>query len=238
MAILPIEYANKEEKIPWDNPYLPAPPFRLNLIAQSNSGKTTLILNLLNRDKYFYKEYFEDRVHVFSKSICCDRDWESLDDKIIRRSYEELSEKELKKIWKKQEQLVEKKGKTRETALLIIADDMIEKIINTSRRPSVLQNMYMRGRHANISVIITTQEYMLLPKTIRINASGNIIFRINNVRELDQIAEEHAGTLSKNKFKELADKVWSNSPWTFLFIDYTSPNRFRLNFTHTLEVSG
>ena len=114
---------------------------------------------------------------------------------------------------------------------------MISALYNRGGKPRVVQKLFMRGRHANISIIVSSQQYMLIPSTMRINASALVIFEIFNVKEQENLYVEHGGVCSRKEWKAVTKHVWSN-PYSFLFIDYTKPlkERFRRNFQHVLVI--
>ena len=80
---------------------------------------------------------------------------------------------------------------------------------------------------------------MLIPGTVRINASALIIFEIYNVKEQENLYNEHGGCFTRKEWKALTKHVWSH-PYSFLFIDYTKPitERFKRNFQHILQVEN
>ena len=59
----------EEEKVKWDHPTLPTPPFRILNIAPSNTGKSVLTSYMLGSDELPYKKYFKTNIFVFSRSF-------------------------------------------------------------------------------------------------------------------------------------------------------------------------
>ena len=93
----------------------------------------------------------------------------------------------------------------------------------------------MRGRHANISFIIVSQQYKLIPKTLRVNCNALMLFQVYNLQEREDIMKEHGGQFEKKQMKQLLRYIW-NLPYQFLFIDYSRPNvtRFRKNLDRVI----
>ena len=188
--------------------------------AQSGSGKTNLLANLLRKE--FYGDYFApDHVHVFSNSLFTDPLWDLLPDETLAESEDCLDKDILESIVAEATADVEKEGKTKANARLIIADDCIMEIYNRGK-PDIMEKFYIRLRHVNCSIVITAQEYMLLPKPIRINTTGLILFKINNMKEILAIWREHGGLLDRYTFMSILADVWKK-PYSFLFLDFTQP---------------
>lgn len=227
----------KDDSVPFFKDGLPAPPFRWLLIAQSMSGKTTLIMNMLKPK--MYGDYFAE-FRVFSKSIEDDPKWELLSPKQKEWCKKDFNDDEIQQIWDEQEVKVKADGgKTRENSMLIIIDDSISSLYNRNGKPRVTQKLFMRGRHANISVVVTAQQYMLTPGTMRINSSALVIFEIHNIKEQENVYVEHGGSFSRKEWKALTKHVW-NHPFSFLFIDYTKPReeRYKRNFQYVLQIEN
>jgi len=208
---------------------LPKPPFRTMIVAQSNSGKTNLIASMILKP---YKTYFENSVVVFSKSLTVDRTWSCLPKSILTHCHEEFSDDVLKRLWDEQKREIEKKGKTRATSLLIVLDDMVSEIFSRGGKPRILDRLFMRGRHHNISLIVTSQKYSLVPLTVRTNCSDCIFFSLNNVNEQKAVYNEHGGPFTRKQWAKITLNAW-NEQYGFLYIKYTDPNlmqRYRKNF--------
>lgn len=231
-------YAKKNgETIPFSNgKYLPQPPFRMVFNAQSNSGKSTVIANLILR-KEGYAGYFKsDRIHIFSPNLLVDDIWENLSDDTLGVSFDDFNMADLLALWEESKREIEKEGKKKDNARLIIVDDSIDKIFNRNGKPQGLEAMYTKARHDNISMIVSSQSYNLIPKTIRTNLNALLIFRLYNQKELVDIYKEHGGTMPMKEFFSMVQKVWSEKKYNFLFIDYTKDekHKFRKNLTLTL----
>lgn len=219
-----------DDDLPFKNKILPKPPFRFIIVAPSGKGKTNFLISLII-DRRFYKMYFQDRVFIFSKSILADRIFTALPKDILRNSYSHFSIEVLNDLFEKQKIEIDENGKTSKNTMLIVLDDFISDIVNRGA-PTLLEEIYMRGRHYNISIIITSQMYMLIPKAIRFNSTSLILFEQDNVEELTNIYKENGSFLSKKEFiGRLFKRVWTK-PYQFLFIDKGKPfdERYRINF--------
>jgi hypothetical protein len=115
-------------------------------------------------------------------------------------------------------------------------------------------NMVTRHRHTGsfegdeasigLSIFIAVQNYTStgggLPRAIRGNATHMALWRTKNIKELNQVADEFAGEVSPEKFKEIYDYVMSDDdPHAFMFVDLhrkrdSHPSMFRKNYTEFL----
>ena len=72
---------------------------------------------------------------------------------------------------------------------MIIRDDLNEKEMNDPRA----QAMFKKSRHNNICVFIVSHGYYELPKnTIRANCNIFLLFRPNNIREVQKLFQDKA----------------------------------------------
>ena len=101
---------------------------------------------------------------------------------------------------------------------LFIFDDMISEGIMNSHKMGTLESIAVRGRHANVSIVIITQQYMALSPAVRNNSTNSIFFRIRNGDELDKIARENRESLSPDQFMELYNFA-TRDPYSFLHVN-------------------
>ena len=241
LSIRPFKQAKEQESTFHGPKQLPQPPFRMLVAAQSFSGKTTMLMNMLMRPEFGYRKYFGARVFIFSNSLITDPIWKELPEEWRKRAHHTWNEERFKSICDGQTKLLKEEGgvKTSKNAICIVIDDSIDMIAHTQGVKSI-DAMYMRGRHSNISIVITTQEYMKIPKTLRVNRSHFIVFHITNAREKKQIADEQNGGLSTKSFLTVCEEVWK-TPYAFLYVNFTEPDmtrRFFNTFNTQINVSG
>lgn len=90
---------------------------------------------------------------------------------------------------------------------MIIFDDQITNGISNSHKLNAVDTLFTRGRHANISSIITTQKYSKLSATIRQENSTHItLFTGTSLKQLKQIAEDHSVVIDDKELVELMKK--------------------------------
>ena len=93
--------------------------------------------------------------------------------------------------------------------------------------------MFIRTRKINISLVFITQSYFFVPKDVRLNSTHHLIMKINNKRELQNIAINHSADIDYKDFIKIYREC-TKEPYKFLIIDTTLPStnilRFRKKF--------
>ena len=92
--------------------------------------------------------------------------------------------------------------------------------------------MFLTERKLNISLVLISQSYFKVPRTIRLNAAHYFIMKISSERELQQIASNHLSAIDFKNFMKLY-KDYTKEPFSFFVNDKTlssdNPLRFRKN---------
>ena len=57
---------------------------------------------------------------------------------------------------------------------------------------SIIKELFIRCRKVSISLVFVTQSYFSAPKDVRLNSTHYLIIKINNKRELQNIAINHS----------------------------------------------
>jgi len=112
---------------------------------------------------------------------------------------------------------------------IILYDMMGTKALSNSSKMTKLANII---RHYKVSIIMTTQKYSGIPRTVRLQARVVSLFRPNNMNEMDYIIEEHSDKSNKKKFLLTLQDVFKE-PYGFMHIDYTCHDmnmRYRQGF--------
>ena len=90
--------------------------------------------------------------------------------------------------------------------------------------------MFLTERKLNISLVLISQSYFKVPRTIRLNAAHYFIMKISNERELQQIASNHLSDIDFKDFMKLY-KYYTKEPFSFFVNDKTlssdNPLQFR-----------
>ena len=195
------------------------------IIGRSGSGKTNILLHLLN-SKSLLKDAFD--VIIYLSDSCDDTCKDNL--KIPKENFvKDWDEEFVEKIIKSQENSVKKNGYLKTKNICLIFDDILSK-------PKFLNSKTMMKcvtacRHFNISCIFNTQSYKKLPRTIRLQARGLVLFP-SSLNELVKFSEEQAlPNMSNRKFLEAIQYI-TNEPYQFCFINNDAPmnEKLRKNF--------
>ena len=107
---------------------------------------------------------------------------------------------------------------------------MIADIMTNKKFQAIIKELFTRCRKLNISLLFITQFYFSVPKDVRLNSTHCLIMKINNERELQNIARNHS---ADSDYKDFVEIYWecTKEPFNFLTIDSTlpacNPLRFR-----------
>jgi len=179
-------------------------------IAPTGVGKTNLIINLLDRPR-FYKNKF-DKIILFSNTYHNDKIWKackSIDEENVHVDY---SDEKLEEIVDEQRQAIEDDEPIN---TLIIFDDIIQQI---NKHSALINKLVMRNRHYYLTIWITTQKYSLVSPTIRNNISYYILFGIKNRKEKEFIINELSDNISEEDFIKMWDYALDDKNYNFMVI--------------------
>ena len=119
----------------------------------------------------------------------------------------------------------------RKRKILIVFDDMIADIMTSKKFQAIIKELFIR--ELNIPLIFITQPHFSIPKEARLNSTHYLIMKINNRKDLQQIAIDHSADINYKDFLKIYGNC-TNEPYLFLIIDITLPAddlmRFRKNF--------
>ena len=116
---------------------------------------------------------------------------------------------------------------------LIVFDDMIADIMDNRRFQAIIKELFIRCRKLNISLVFITQSYFSVPKDVRLNSTHYLIMKINNKRELQNIAINHSADIDYKDFIKMYREC-TKEPYNFLTIDTTLPSSNPLRFRKNL----
>ena len=121
----------------------------------------------------------------------------------------------------------------RKRKILIVFDDMIADIMTNKKFQSIIKDLFIRCRKQNISLIFITQSYFSVPKDVRLNSTHYSIMKINNRRELQNIATTHSADIDYKDFMKIYREC-TKEPYSLLTIDTTLPSSNPLGFRKNL----
>ena len=116
---------------------------------------------------------------------------------------------------------------------LIVLDDMIAGIMTNKKFQAIIKELFIRCRKLNISLVFITQSYFSVPKDVRLNSTHYLIMKINNRKELQNIAINHSADIDYNDFVRIYREC-TRKRYSFLTIDTTLPASDPLRFRKKL----
>lgn len=195
---------------------------RCIICGPSNSGKTNVVINLLESPNGLYFE----NVYIFSKSL--------------HQSKYKYLEQVLQPIhglgfykFHSTDELIEPKD-AKPNSLFIFDDVMCEK-------QDIIRSYFCMGRHYNVDSFYLAQTYTRVPKhLVRDNANLFIIFKQDdtNLRHIYNDCTISCD-MSLDQFRDLCGKCWNSSKHNFLVIDLDSKfnkGRYRRGFDEFVTI--
>ena len=86
---------------------------------------------------------------------------------------------------------------------IIVFDDMTADIIRNKKIQAIIKWLFIRCRKLNISLIFITQSYFSVPKDARLKKTHYFIMKMNNHRELQNIARNHSEGIDYSDFMKI-----------------------------------
>ena len=220
-------------------------PVRGVLLGPSGAGKSVLLQNMILD---IYRDCFE-RVYIFSPSINVDHTWlpvkSYLDNKISLSEdepslyYDTYDPESLQAIIDTQRKIVEhqkNKKSNKLFSILIIVDDFADDP-SFSRNSKLLHSLYVRGRHSQISTLVSTQKFAALSPLIRVNACSLYVFRLRNYQDLNTFLDEVSAIVDRKTLLQMY-KSATDLDFGFLFVKLNSrskKNMFMVKFNSYIE---
>ena len=223
---------NEEHNEKW--PYIPDHPYRILIIGGSGSGKTNTLLNLINEQKDIDKIYLYAKDLNESKYELLIKNRENSGIKHVNDSNAFI---ECSNTMEEVYENIGNYNPNRKRKILIVFDDMIADIMTNKKFQSLIKELFIRCRKINISLVFITQSYFSVPKDVRLNSTHYLIMKINNKRELQNIAINHSADIDYKDFMKIYREC-TKDRFNFLTTDTTlqanNPLRFRKNLFDTL----
>ena len=107
----------------------------------------------------------------------------------------------------------------RKRKILIAFDGMVADILNNKKCQAIIKELFIRCRKLNISLVFITQSYFSVPKDVRLNSTHYLIMKINNRKELQNIAINILADIDYNDFVRIY-KECTRKPYSFLMVRY------------------
>ena len=124
---------------------------------------------------------------------------------------------------------------SRKIKILIVFDSMIADIMTNKKFQAIIKELFIRCRKLNISLVFITQSYFSVPKDVRLNSTHYLIMKINNKKELQNIAINHSADIAYQDFIKIYSEC-TKEPYSFLTTDTTLPASDSLRFRKSLLI--
>lgn len=225
----------------------PQHPFRMVIAGPSGAGKTNILLNIIMKMTHW------DHLYLYAKKLD-EPKYKWLIDQLkeLQKNLKMRSAKEfplarlpndksdsILTSSSKIEDVIDPDYLDEKKQNLIIVDDMITE---SARSHKTIEDLYIRGRKNNASIIYLTQSYHDTPKLIRKQANYIIFVGIENKRELTELQKEHANRITKDQFMAAYRAILNDGQdGDFMLIDKKTkklPLHIRKNFDGLLDVSS
>lgn len=200
-----------------NKPFPPSPqPFVYLVVGRKGSGKTSVILNLLNSPDAFQKRF--NNIFLFSKTAENDIKLKKLvnelkeDDKFYDKLTDDDINEVLDKIKEFNKEYLEK-HKNKKPENLIIFDDCLDSLPLSIEKNSALNKLIVGHRHYKTSVIISVQKWSAVNRLIRNNSDCISYFTNQNDKENKSFQEEYGISDALLKFA-------TNEPHSFLHLTF------------------
>ena len=215
---------NNNEEHNEKRPYIPDHPYRVLIIGGSGSGKTNTLFNLINEQKDI------DKIYLYAKDLS-----ESKYEYLIRNrknaGIKHLNDSkafiECSNTMNDVYGNIDNNNLKRK--ILTVFYDMIADIMTNKKFQSIIKELFIRCRKQNISLVFITQSYFSVPKDVRLNSTYYLIMKINNKRELQNIAINRSVDIDFKGFMKIYREC-TREPYSFLTIDTTLPSSNPLRY--------
>ena len=158
------EYTNEnriEHKKNW--PYVPDHPYRILIIGGWGSGRTNLLLNLIENQPDIDKIYLHAKDSYESKYQYLINKRESVGINHFNgpKAFIDYSN-DMQDVYKN----IDDYNPDKENIILTVFDDMSADMIHNKKLNSIVTELFIRGRKLNISLVFITQSYLRFQKML------------------------------------------------------------------------
>ena len=181
-------------------PYIPDHPCRILIIGGLGSGKTNALINLINEQNDIDKIYLSARELSEPKYEYLIKKREDVGIKHLNNPNAFI---ECLNTMDDFYDIINDYNSNRRRKILIVFDDMLADIMTNNRFQAIIKELLIRCRKLNISFIFITQSYFSVPKDVRLNSTHYLIMKINNRKELQNIAINHSADIDYKDFMNI-----------------------------------
>ena len=163
------DYVNEIKTVHNKNwPYIPDHPYIILIIGSSGSGKTNLLLNLIENQQDIDKIYLYTKDPYESKYqyLINKREGVGINHFKDPKAFIEYSN-DMRDVYKN----INYYNPDKENKILIVFDDMIADMIHNRKLNSIVSELFIREKKLNVSLVFITQSYFKVPKDVKLNTS-------------------------------------------------------------------
>lgn len=222
---------NKIYKPPKTHPDLPQLSFVMCINGPRGLGKSLLIRNLLLRDDMMKKTFKKPNYIIVISPSLANGDYDELEGKTVYK-LENYSHALIDNLIETQKNIIKEYGRPKCPELLIILDDVLDS--GALNFHSSVEKIFSRGRHVNINCILVSQHLNRISKTMRLNSDYFVLFRPNNMTELENFFEQYVPKRYIYGMNEYLKEMWANNKHQFVLVDFKTHDanrRFRQGFS-------
>jgi DNA replication protein DnaC len=211
----------------------PNKSFFMVLCGRPGSGKTSLLLNLLNernQNRVYYQTFHKILYccPLNSRASVTNNPFEDLPE---NQKFESFSPDILQKIKEIRKEFLnneiekkKKKLKYKNENQLLIIDDCTSELKDKKNLKSFIE-MTTNRRHLRLSIILLVQFLRAIPKPIRFQVTDVVLFKTSNRMDSRIIQEEYIN-MNNEKFLELTNFCWENDH-DFIFINKNNEQYYK-----------
>ena len=215
-------------------------------IGPSGSGKSlALIRCLIDSDKL---GGMFDRFLVLSPNVFVDPQYRTLIDYIEKTTrqkkedccFEEFDQDAVRALMEEQKKTnayLRKIGAKRLMSACIVIDDFGERADLMKAHGSVINSLFTRGRHVQISSMLLIQRFRLANPTLRFNSHVLFVHKLNSQKDLEALAEEFSAITNGPDNFETIYKRATAKRYGFLYITTGAEPRFFSSFDSEFKFS-
>ena len=208
-------------------------PFRMLIIGPSGSENTNALLNLIPKQN---NNNPIDKIYLYAKDLS-EPKYQFLIEKRENagiKNYNDLTafikySNTMDDVFSN----IDDYNPKRKRKILIVFNDIIADIMTNKKVQATIKELLIKCRKLNISLVFILS-YFSIPKEARLNSTHYLIMKINNRKDLQQIAIDHSADIDFKGFLKIYRNC-TKEPYSFLTIDTTlsvnDPVKFRKNFS-------
>ena len=204
-------------------------PYRILIIRPSGSGKNNALLNLIqiqnsNNPICLYAKDLSEPKYKFLIEKRVNAGIKNYNDPTEFTEYSNAMDDGFSNI--------DDYNPKRKRKILTVFDGMISDIMTNKRFQAIIKELFIRCRNLNISLVFITHSYFSVSKEARLNSTHHLIMKINNRKDLKQIAIDHSAGIDYKDFLKIYRNC-TNERYSFLNIDVYNPS---MKFTEQVKL--